>query len=103
ITSIQNMDGNLYTLELLEEIQRDGDLTCRVKVPFHFKNFMKVEMLEKASLMNKRYDSDWLSSGMVKVFCDGVLESYTAFMHDGYADRPGFKGDPLFSQQQFNE
>jgi hypothetical protein len=24
-------------------------------------------------------------------------------MHEGYADRPGFKGDPLFSQQQFNE
>jgi predicted amidohydrolase YtcJ len=103
ITSIQNMDGNLYTLELLTAIQDQGGLLCRVKVPFHFKNFMKIEMLEKASLMAERYSSDWLSSGLVKAFCDGVLESYTAFMHDDYADRPGYRGDPLFTQEQFTE
>ena len=49
ITFIQNMDGNLYTLELLEELHRRGELTARVKVPFHFKNFMDIAMLEKAS------------------------------------------------------
>ena len=103
ITSIHNMDGNFYTLELLEEIQKQGELLCRVKVPFHFKNFMKVDMLEKASAMTAKYNSDWLSSGLVKAFCDGVLESYTAFMYDDYADRPGVKGDPLFTQEQFNE
>lgn len=103
VTSIQNMDGNLYTLELLTAIEHQGGLLCRVKVPFHFKNFMKIEMLEKASLMAERYNSDWLSSGLVKAFCDGVLESYTAFMHDDYADRPGYRGKPLFSQEQFTE
>ena len=103
VTSIQNMDGNLYTLELLSALKDQGALLYRVKVPFHFKNFMKIDMLEKASLMAERYNSDWLSSGMVKAFCDGVLESYTAFMHDDYADRPGFRGDPLFTQEQFTE
>ncbi|MEP6827713.1 MAG: amidohydrolase, partial [Aestuariivirga sp.] len=103
ITSIHNMDGNLYTLELLSEIEAQGSLLCRNKVPFHFKNFMKVEMLEKASLMAERYNSDFLSSGLVKFFYDGVLDSYTACMVDDYADRPGCKGDPLFTQEQFNE
>ena len=42
ITSIHNMDGNLYTLELLAELQRRGELTARVRVPFHFKPFMDV-------------------------------------------------------------
>ncbi|WP_349017744.1 amidohydrolase [Rhizobium sp. 32-5/1] len=103
ITSIHNMDGNFYTLELLKEIEEEGDLICRVKVPFHFKNFMTVDMLEKASRMNEAYQGDWLNSGLVKAFYDGVIEGYTAYLAGGYADRPDFTGEPLFSQRQFTE
>lgn len=102
ITSIHNMDGNLYTFEILEEIQRDGDLLCRVKVPFHYKNFMALEDLDKASAMTARYATEWLSSGLVKMFLDGVLDGHTAYMLDGYGDRPAFGGEPLFTQEQFN-
>ncbi|MCZ4256656.1 amidohydrolase [Sulfitobacter sp. G21635-S1] len=103
ITSIHNMDGNFYTFEILEKIQRDGDLLCRVKVPFHYKNFMKLDDLEKASTMTARYDTEWLSSGLVKMFYDGVLDGHTAYMLDGYGDQPDFQGEPLFTQEQFNE
>ncbi|MCO5081977.1 MAG: amidohydrolase [Rhizobiaceae bacterium] len=102
ITSVQNMDGNLYQLELLGELEAEGDLLCRVKVPFHFKNFMTTEMLARASAMAERYASDWLSSGMVKVFMDGVLDSWTAVMIEPYADRPGWVGEPLFTQDAFD-
>lgn len=101
ITSIQNMDGNLYQLELLSEIEAEEGLPCRVKIPFHYKNFMTLDMLEKASAMAERYDSEWLSSGMVKVFYDGVLDSWTAVMVEPYADRPDWVGEPLFTPQQF--
>lgn len=101
ITSIQNMDGNLYQLELLAEIEAEEGLPCRVKIPFHYKNFMTLDMLEKASVMAERYDSEWLSSGMVKVFYDGVLDSWTAVMVEPYADRPDWVGEPLFTPQQF--
>jgi predicted amidohydrolase YtcJ len=101
ITSIQNMDGNLYQLELLAEIEAEEGLPCRVQIPFHYKNFMTLDMLEKASDMARRYDSEWLSSGMVKVFYDGVLDSWTAVMVEPYADRPDWVGEPLFTPQQF--
>ena len=101
ITSIHNMDGNRHQLELLSEIDAEGDLLCRVQIPFHYKNFMTLDALEKASGMATDYDSDWLSSGMVKVFYDGVLDSWTAVMVDDYADRPGWRGEPLFSSQEF--
>jgi predicted amidohydrolase YtcJ len=101
ITFIQNMDGNLYTLELLEELQRRGELTARVRVPFHFKNFMHISALEKASAMAARYRSDMLSSGFVKLFVDGVVDSGTAVLVDDYADRPGWKGEPLFEPARF--
>ncbi|MBL6856465.1 MAG: amidohydrolase [Rhodobacteraceae bacterium] len=102
VTSIHNMDGNFYTLELLEEIRNKGNLTCRVKVPFHFKTEMGIEKLELASKMNERWNDDFLSSGLVKFFMDGVLDSGTAFLIDDYADMPGHKGDPLFDEEQFN-
>lgn len=104
ITTIQNMDGNLYQLQLLAAIEKqDGSLPCRVIIPFHFKNFMSIDMLEKASDLARRYDSDWLSSGVVKVFYDGVLDSWTAVMVEPYADKPGDCGEGLFTPETFRE
>jgi len=103
ITSIQNMDGNLYQLELLAEIEAEEGLPCRVQIPFHYKNFMTLDMLDKASVMAERYNGEWLSSGMVKVFYDGVLDSWTAVMVEPYADRPDWVGEPLFTPRQFAE
>jgi predicted amidohydrolase YtcJ len=97
------MDGNLYTLEILAEIERRGELTAKVRVPFHMKNFMDLDMLEKASLMAERYRGDRLSSGFVKVFVDGVLDSWTAVMVEDYADRPGWRGEPLFTPDHFKK
>ena len=101
ITFIQNMDGNIYTIELLEELQRRGELIARVKVPFHFKNFMDISMLEKASQMAARYQGEMISSGFVKLFMDGVVDSATAVMVEDYANHPGWKGDPLFEPARF--
>jgi predicted amidohydrolase YtcJ len=103
ITSIHNMDGNLYTLALLEEIEDEDALICRVRVPFHMKSFMPLAALEKARAMAGRYRSDTLSSGFVKVFYDGVLESWTAAMIEDYADKPGTCGVPLFTPEHFAE
>ena len=101
ITSFHNMDGNLYQLELLSELEQEGRLLCRARVPFHFKNFMDIGMLEKASIMAERYNSDWLRSGYVKLFMDGVLDSWTAVMVEPYADRPDWVGEPLFEAGTF--
>jgi hypothetical protein len=103
ITSIHNMDGNFYQLELLSEIEAEGGLTARVQIPFHFKNFMSLDRLEQASEMHRRYASDRLHSGRVKVFVDGVLDSWTAVMVEDYADKPGWRGEPLFEAEHFAE
>jgi predicted amidohydrolase YtcJ len=103
ITSFHNMDGNFYQLDLLDEIDREGGLPVRARIPFHMKNFMKLSELEKASEMHRRYRSDRLRSGFVKLFMDGVIDSGTAVMFDFYADRSMKNGDPLFSADHFNE
>jgi len=103
VTSVQNMDGNLYQLELLDEIDKEEGLSLRVRVPFHFKNFMDIGMLDKAEHMARRYTSERLSSGFVKFFMDGVIDSWTAVMQDDYADKPGWRGEPLFEPARFAE
>lgn len=101
-TSLQCMDGNLYQLQLLAEIEkRDGFLPLRVRIPFHLKNFMPLSALEKASRMAADYNSDFLNSGTVKMFYDGVLDSWTAIMVEPYANKPDSTGgDSLFTPEE---
>lgn len=104
ITSIQNMDGNLYQLEILDEIENTTGLPARVRMPYHMKNFMPLsDLAEKAALWRDRFNSDRLRCDFVKMFIDGVTEGESAVFLDDYAHRPRWKGDPLFSQQHLNE
>lgn len=104
ITSLQNMDGSLYQLEMLEEIDRTAGLPVRARVPFHMKNFMPLsDIKEKAAAWRDRFNSDRLKSDFVKVFADGVTESGTAVFVDDYSNQPGWRGDPLFSNEHFAE
>lgn len=103
ITSLQNMDGNHYQLELLAEIEKTGGLPVRVRMPFHMKNFMPLSDLgEKAAQWREEFSGDRLRCDFVKMFMDGVTEGETAVFVDDYAHKPGWKGEPLFSQEQFD-
>jgi predicted amidohydrolase YtcJ len=101
ITQIVNMDGNLYTLELLDGLRREGSLLARVKVPFHFKPHMDLADLARAEEMRARFAGDWLSSGFVKMFMDGVTDSRTAYMLQDYPGTPGHRSAPLFAPDRF--
>jgi predicted amidohydrolase YtcJ len=103
ITSMVNMDGNRYTLELLREMQAEGRLTARVKVPFHLKPHMDLSELDRAEAMTRDYNDDWLQCGFVKMFMDGVVDSRTAYMLNDYPDQPGHRSDPLFAPERFKE
>lgn len=102
ITSMVNMDGNRYTCVLLQEMAEEGRLTARVVVPFHMKPHMELAELERASAMAAEFRSDWVRSGFVKMFMDGVVDSRTAYMLNAY---PGTmeRGDPLFEPERFKD
>ena len=102
ITSMVNMDGNRYTCVLLREMQQEGRLTARVKVPFHFKPHMELSELDRASAMTAEFADDWVSAGFVKMFMDGVIDSGTAYMLNDYPLQAGHRGAPLFDPAQFD-
>ncbi|HUQ37785.1 MAG TPA: amidohydrolase [Aestuariivirga sp.] len=103
ITSIHNMDGNWYQLELLKALMDKDELIARVEVPFHHKNYFETSRVDEAVEMRNQYQGDMLHSGRVKIFMDGVLESMTALMLDDYPGFQGERGAPLFTAKQFNE
>jgi predicted amidohydrolase YtcJ len=100
ITSMVNMDGNRYTCVLLREMAEEGRLTARVKVPFHFKPHMDLSELDRASAMAAEFNDDWVTSGFVKMFMDGVVDSRTAFMLQDYPGTSS-RGEPLFEPERF--
>ena len=97
------MDGNRYTLALLREMQNEGRLTQRVKVPFHMKPEFPLQELDRASAMAEEFNDEWISSGFVKMFMDGVVDSRTAFMLHDYPGVPGHRSMPLFDPAYFDE
>ncbi|MEZ5796954.1 MAG: amidohydrolase [Paracoccaceae bacterium] len=101
ITSMVNMDGNRYTCVLLRELEAEGRLTARVVVPFHMKPHMDLSELERASAMAAEFTGDWVRSGFVKMFMDGVVDSRTAYMLQDY---PGTteRATPLFPPDRFD-
>ncbi|MFU1476401.1 amidohydrolase [Roseovarius sp. C7] len=83
ITSFHNMDGNLYQLQLLQELLDEGHFIARGEVPMHMLNTDPLDRLAETAEMG-RYNSEWLWSRRVKLFADGVLDSGTALMCEPY-------------------
>ncbi|MFD0857568.1 amidohydrolase [Roseovarius aquimarinus] len=102
ITTMHNMDGNFYQLELLSDLEASGDLKCRMQVPFHLKNYDPLDRLEEAAEMHRRYTGDKVWSGRVKMFMDGVLDTRTAWMTRPYPGTDNV-GEPVFEPEHFNE
>jgi predicted amidohydrolase YtcJ len=102
ITSMHNMDGNWYQLELLHALEQRGALNARVEVPFHFRNTFDLKDVVEAVAYREKYNSDFVHSGRVKLFIDGVMETLTALMLDDYPGFPGNKGAPLYSAEEMN-
>ena len=103
ITSMVNMDGNRYLCELLSEMEAEGTLTARVVVPFHLKPDMDLSALDRACAMQRDFTGDWVRSGFVKMFMDGVVDSRTAFMLNDYPGMPGHRSLPLFDPARFKD
>ena len=93
ITSIHNMDGNAAQAAFYASIEEAGELTTRINIPFNIFPSTKINDLDEAVDMARIYHGTMLSSGRVKFFMDGVVESWTAFL---------LNGEALYTAEHFN-
>ena len=102
LTSVHNMDGWDNAIELYAALEQLGEMTVRVYVPYDIKPDTPLDKIAEAAEQKARFQGPFVRSGAVKLFMDGVLESYTALMVDDYAGQPGNRGGALYSAEQFN-
>ncbi len=102
LTSVHNMDGRAGSIELYAALEAEGAMTLRIYVPYDINPETPVDDVAHAAEWRAHYRGGHVRAGAVKVFMDGVLESYTALMVDDYAGAPGNKGDSLHSAERFN-
>mgnify|MGYP001402764084 CR=1 FL=1 len=97
LTAVHNMDGSLYQLELLAEMDRDEGLPVRVRMPFHYQPGQGPRDLAHAVRWRERFATDRLTCDFVKIFADGVIDSGTAHLLADYSHMPGQRGAALLT------
>lgn len=102
ITSVHNMDGNFDQASLYAAMEDSGELPLRVYVPFLVTPETKEGDLKEAVEMREQFQGEMVHAGSVKFFMDGVVEAWTALLTEEYANRPGWRGDAMYSAEHFN-
>jgi hypothetical protein len=91
IASVQEAGDGQNQLPLWEELRASGELTLRVRVAFDLEPGTDVHAYD-----GLRRDGDgWITTGILKAFADGVVESKTAAMMQPYA-RSEERGEPIW-------
>lgn len=101
ITTAVNMDGNPYQAGLLRDLALAGDMAVRVSLPLKLVESDGPEGVERINLFGEEVPG-WLQFGRIKLFLDGVYDTWTALTVTDYPDRVGFRSEPLIAPDIFN-
>ncbi|MBF0851219.1 amidohydrolase [Gluconobacter sp. R75690] len=102
ITRVESAAYDEGLFPALGEMEASGALTCRVGVMVEMPPpALSEKRLAEIEGLRRRYQSPMLSLDGVKFFLDGVLESHTACMPQGYADRPDERGTLVWKPEAY--
>jgi predicted amidohydrolase YtcJ len=101
ITSLHNMDGDPPQVELYSALEEAGELPLRIYFPYSLRPDAPSDALQAAIEMRERHQSGKVRCGAVKTLLDGVIEAWTGWMLEDYANRPGERGEPIWDYEAF--
>jgi predicted amidohydrolase YtcJ len=107
IASVQEAGHGLKQVELYQTLLEHGELTMRIRLAFDMEPGLdaaewerRLELYQEAS--HAVPPNDWIGTGILKAFADGVVESGTAAVLQPYADMspadPGAFGTPFWER-----
>jgi predicted amidohydrolase YtcJ len=85
-------------LDAYREAERQGKLTARVTISLGTDPARGPEQVDQLVTLRRQYSSDLVRLSAAKIFSDGVIEPRTAAMLEPYSDRPGDRGEPIWSE-----
>ncbi|RNF35896.1 hypothetical protein A7A09_000265 [Paracoccus methylarcula] len=101
ITTAVNMDGNPYQAGLMRDLARAGEMPVRVSLPLRLVEGDGPEGVSRIDDFGEEVPG-WLRFGRIKLFMDGVYDTWTALTVSDYPDKPGFRSEPLIAQETFD-
>ena len=91
-------------LDAYRRLEDDDELTARFCLAVMLDPDDPVgEQIEAASEVRARFAGPLVRAATVKFFVDGVLETHTGYLSEPYADRPGFRGTPIWPAERLLE
>ncbi len=87
LTGLHGMDGSPDDFDFLRKMEANGDLTCRLVLPFWQKPHDAFDGMHAQLPLRDERDRRW-RAGVAKFFLDGVIDSGTAWLLE-----PDTKGD----------
>ena len=89
------------TIEAYRGLLDEGDLRVRCRLSLMLEPDRPLDMQIAAAVEERARHTDMLlRAGAVKLFADGVIESHTGYLAEPYADRPGFRGAPIWEPER---
>ena len=102
LTEVDALRDDLHNIDLIRELQREGKLTLRFYIAHRLDPAdNSTQQLQEVIDERNRYHDDWISTGAVKFFMDGVIESHTAAMLAPYSDDPSLSGKLLWDPERY--
>jgi predicted amidohydrolase YtcJ len=104
VGSAQEAGEGQDEIELWEALRDADELSIRVRLSFDMAPGLdavtwKQRLDEYEELARPRRNSPWISTGILKAFADGVIESHTAAMLEPYEGMTG-RGEPLWAPDE---
>jgi predicted amidohydrolase YtcJ len=93
ITGAHGMDGTLATLDLLRELEANGDLAIRLVMPYWSQPETPEETWEAYARHRDEAGERW-RTGVAKLFIDGVIDSGTGWLVEPDSEGAGL--DPFW-------
>jgi predicted amidohydrolase YtcJ len=102
LTRVDSAGDDFDLLAVFAKIEREGKLTLRISIA----DWINPPGLSAAHLAaletaRSRYHDQYLSCCVAKFIMDGVIESHTAYLPAGYADRPAETGMRFFMPEDY--
>lgn len=109
VTSCQTDDFDAFAtvdwrevMEAYVQLEAEGKMTVRM---YQQAQLTSVKALEEffAEGYNTGWGDEWVKVGPLKILGDGSLGARSAYLSRDYADKPGYRGIAIYTQQQFDD
>lgn len=103
ITGVHDAQSDFLSLEAYQRLRDEGGLTARTYIALNHHETTTDEDLRGFVESRDRFSDEWLRTGVVKLFIDGVLDSHSAALLEPYADDPGSRGSTSHDPGEFKD